>query len=352
MTASRSASRGGSCARDAAFDLLQVGPGLLERFETDDDAVLGADPLLAQLAPAVQVRGRPSPASRRSCPRRRQASRPLRSRVWRGDGSRPPASFKVSEISACSPLSNSLWQVGHCSSAPLSMASLALSTFLASRSSALAFPLCMRRELPQLLLLARAAPAPPAPGPRRRRGPRGPPRARRPLPAPPRYDSSASRTLLAEARIGLVILRRASAAPRGWPPPLSNSPAARSSTARVSESKPGDRPGRRDRGTRAGPRPCLRPAPRVRRRPRLRCPRCAAVPAGAPCVRGRAARSAAGLRPAVSSSAATSGQPGGLGLQAIQFFLGGGEVGEVFLGLRAAVLRRGARQPRPRAGRT
>ena len=41
-------------AGDAVFDLPQLGPGLLERFEAYFDAVLGADLLLAELAPAVQ----------------------------------------------------------------------------------------------------------------------------------------------------------------------------------------------------------------------------------------------------------------------------------------------------------
>ena len=51
--------RGGWCVRDAVFDLLQFGPGLLERFEANDGAVFDAGPLLAQIAPAVHVRGDP-----------------------------------------------------------------------------------------------------------------------------------------------------------------------------------------------------------------------------------------------------------------------------------------------------
>src|SRR5215210_3272240 len=44
------------CAGDAGFELLHVGPGLLECFEAACDAVLGTDLGLAQLAPAIQVR--------------------------------------------------------------------------------------------------------------------------------------------------------------------------------------------------------------------------------------------------------------------------------------------------------
>ena len=197
-TASRSASPGASVPVMRASISSRLDPGLLERFETGGDAVLGADLHLAQLAPAVQVRSYSLQLLAGLFPRRRLASRPLRSRGRRGDGSRPPAS---SRCRRSPPAPRSRTPCGRWGSAPRRRCRWP--PWPCPRSWPRArrrwpFP-CDAPRAPAASPPPRAAPAPPAPGPRRRRGPRGPPRARRLLPAPPRYDSSASRTLLRTA---------------------------------------------------------------------------------------------------------------------------------------------------------